>query len=217
MLIGVVGFLGSGKGTVADILVNKYNYTTFAFADVLKDTVSVMFDWPRHLLEGDTDESRKFRETIDEFWDERLFDTLGKSVTPRYILQLMGTEAGRDVFGEDIWVSTLERRIRGVDNVVISDARFPNEIDFIRKQNGMVTRVARGPDPKWFDTALDHNRGIRYDMHSSYPEVHVSEWAWIGTHFDYVLNNNGTKVELESCVKHMLDIFTGPVKLQKSA
>jgi hypothetical protein len=217
MIVGVIGFAGSGKGTVSDILVNKYGFHKFAFADVLKDTVSVMFDWPRHLLEGDTDESRKFRETIDDFWDERLFDTLGKSVTPRYILQLMGTEAGRDVFGEDIWVSTLERRIRGIENVVISDVRFPNEIDFIKRKDGIVTRVVRGPDPVWFDTALNHNRGVAYDMHSRYPEVHVSEWAWIGTMFDYVLGNNGSKTELEACVKHMLDIYTGPVKLKKSA
>jgi len=213
MLIGIVGFLGSGKGSVSDILVKKYAYHKFAFADVLKDTVSVMFDWPRHLLEGDTDESRNFRETVDLFWDERLFDTLGKSVTPRYILQLMGTEAGRDVFGKDIWVSTLEKRISGIENVVISDVRFPNEIEFIRKMHGMVIRVARGPDPKWFDTALNHNRGIKYDMHSSYPEVHISEWAWIGTSFDWILSNNGTKVELESDVKHMLDIYAGSVKL----
>lgn len=213
MLIGVVGFLGSGKGTVADILVEEYGYQKFAFADVLKDTVSVMFDWPRPLLEGDTDESRKFRETIDNFWNEKLFNTLGKSVTPRYILQLMGTEAGRDVFGKDIWVSTLEKRISGIKNVVISDVRFPNEIEFIRKMHGMVTRVVRGPDPEWFDTALDHNQGIKYGMHSSYPEVHISEWAWIGTSFDWILSNNGTKVELESDVKHMLDIYAGSVKL----
>jgi hypothetical protein len=213
MLIGMVGFLGSGKGSVSDILVKKYAYHKFAFADALKDTVSVMFDWPRHLLEGDTDESRIFRETVDPFWDERLFDTLGKSVTPRYILQLMGTEAGRDVFGEDIWVSTLEKRISGIENVVISDVRFPNEIEFIRKMHGMVIRVARGPNPKWFDTALNHNRGIKYDMHSSYPEVHISEWAWIGTSFDWILSNNGTKIELESHVKHMLDIYAGSVKL----
>lgn len=217
MIIGVVGFLGSGKGTVSDILVEKYGYQKFAFADVLKDTVSVMFGWPRHLLEGDTDESRKFRETIDDFWDERLFDKLGKSVTPRYILQLMGTEAGRDVFGEDIWVSALERRIRGIENVIIADARFPNEIKFIQNRDGMVARVQRGTDPEWYNTALEHNRGIKYDMYSKYPEVHVSEWAWIGTHFDYVLSNNGSKVELEACVKHMLDIFNGPVKLQQSA
>lgn len=215
MLIGVVGFLGSGKGTVSDILVNKYGFQKFAFADVLKDTVSVMFGWPRHLLEGDTDESRKFRETVDTFWDDRL--DLGVPITPRYILQLMGTEAGRDVFGEDIWIHALERRIAGVEKVVISDVRFPNEIDFIRKNHGMVTRVVRGPDPEWFDTALNHNRGIDYKMHSKYPEVHVSEWAWIGTMFDYVLSNNGSKTELEACVKHMLDIYTGPVKLQKSA
>jgi hypothetical protein len=217
MIIGVVGFIGSGKGTVSDILVEKYGYQKFAFADVLKDTVSVMFGWPRHLLEGDTNESRKFRETIDDFWDDRLSDKLGKSITPRYILQIIGTEAGRDVFGEDIWVSTLERRIRGIENVVISDVRFPNEIKFVQDRDGMVTRVVRGRDPEWFDTALDHNRGIKYDMHSRYPEVHVSEWVWIGQPFDYVLSNNGTKVELEACVKHMLDIYTRPVKLQKSA
>jgi hypothetical protein len=215
MIIGIVGFLGSGKGTVSDILVGKYGFEKFAFADVLKDTVSVMFGWPRHLLEGDTDESRKFRETVDPFWDNRL--DLGVPITPRYILQLMGTEAGRDVFGEDIWIHALERRIAGVENVVLSDTRFPNEIDFIRKNHGMVTRVVRGLDPEWFDTALSHNRGIDYNMHSKYPEVHVSEWAWIGSTFDYVLNNDGSKAELEGSVKHMLDIFTGPVKLQKSA
>ena len=215
MLIGIVGFLGSGKGTVSDILVKKYEFRSFAFADVLKDTVSVMFGWSRDLLEGDTDESRKFRETVDPFWDNRL--DLGVPITPRYILQLMGTEAGRDVFGKDIWIHALDRCIAGVENVVLSDPRFPNEIDFIRKNHGMVTRVVRGPDPKWFDTALDHNRGIAYDMPTKYPEVHVSEWAWIGSTFDYVLNNDGSKAELEGSVKHMLDIYTGPVKLQKSA
>lgn len=217
MIVGVVGFANSGKDTVSDILVKKHGFHKFAFADVLKDTVSVMFGWPRHLLEGDTEESRKFRETIDPFWDERLFDTIGKSVTPRMILQLMGTEAGRDVFGEDIWVSALERRIRGIENVVISDVRFPNEVNFIKKMDGMVTRVVRGPDPVWFNTALDHNRGVAYDMYIKYPEVHFSEWAWIGTLFDHVLSNNGSKVELEACVKHMLDIYTGPGMMKKSA
>lgn len=217
MIIGVCGFLGSGKGTVSDILVEKYGYQKFAFADVLKDTVSVMFGWPRHLLEGDTDESRHFRETVDDFWDDRLSQTLGRSITPRYILQIMGTEAGRDVFGEEIWVSALERRIQGIDKVVVSDVRFPNEIQFIQRNNGMVTRVVRGPDPEWYDVALKHNRGIQYDMHSSYPGVHVSEWAWIGTPFDYALSNNGTKVELEACVKHMLDIYSGPVNMSRCA
>ena len=68
-----------------------------------------------------------------------------------------------------------------------------------------------------FDTALNHNRGLAYDMHSKHPDIHVSEWAWIGTMFDYVLSNNGSKVELEACVKHMLDIYTGPVMMKKSA
>ena len=58
MIIGVVGFIGSGKGTVADILQNDYGYQKISFADSLKDTVASVFSWPRELLEGDTDVSR---------------------------------------------------------------------------------------------------------------------------------------------------------------
>jgi len=94
MIIGVVGFLGSGKGTVGDMLIQDHHYYRLSFADGVKDAVSVIFGWPRELLEGDTDASRAFREMPDVFWRERF----GYEVTPRYMLQLMGTEAGRDVF-----------------------------------------------------------------------------------------------------------------------
>ena len=54
MIIGLVGFIGSGKGTVGDILVTQHGYYRFAFADALKDAVATIFTWPRGLLEGDT-------------------------------------------------------------------------------------------------------------------------------------------------------------------
>ena len=54
-------------------------------------------------------------------------------------------------------------------------------------------------------------------MYSNYPNVHVSEWAWIGTQFDYEINNDGSKVQLEAMSKHMLDIFRGPVNMRLSA
>jgi hypothetical protein len=213
MLVGLVGFAGAGKGTVGDVLVEKHSFKKFAFADTLKDTVSTMFGWRRDLLEGDTNESREFRENIDPFWSARF----GEDVTPRMILQKMGTEAGRNVFHEDFWVHALEKRIQNEKNVVISDVRFPNEINFIRYSGGFIVRVSRGPEPEWYQTAYDQNINEKYSMKSKYPNVHVSEWAWIGTRFDYEINNDGTKVQLEAMTKHMLDIFRGPVNMQLSA
>ena len=50
MLIGICGLIGSGKGTVADTLVNDHGFTKISFADKLKDSVATMFDWDRNLL-----------------------------------------------------------------------------------------------------------------------------------------------------------------------
>ena len=71
MLIGVVGLIGSVKGTVSDRLVEKHGYQKDSFAKSLKDAVASMFNWDRALLEGDTDASRKWREQPDAYWSEK--------------------------------------------------------------------------------------------------------------------------------------------------
>ena len=207
MIIGVIGFIGSGKGTVADILVEKKSFTKLAFADAVKDATAAIFGWPRALLEGDTEESRIFRETKDEWWSEKT----GKYITPRNMLQMMGTEAGRDVFHPDLWILSLEKKIAMYQNVVISDVRFPNEIDFIQKMGGFVVRVKRGDDPEWYEAAKRANLEQNTDLMTDYP-IHYSEWAWIGTPTDYQLDNVGTISMLEADIEHMLKVFTGPQK-----
>lgn len=207
MIIGTIGFIGSGKGTVADILVEKKGFTKLAFADAVKDATAAIFGWPRALLEGDTEESRKFRETRDEWWSEKT----GKYITPRYMLQLMGTEAGRDVFHQDLWILALEKKLGMYKDVVISDVRFPNEIAFIQRMGGFVVRVKRGNDPDWYDTALRANLEGNTDLMTDHP-IHYSEWAWIGTPSDYQLDNISTKSSLEGDIEHMLKVFTGPQK-----
>ena len=204
MIIGVVGFIGSGKGTVADILVNKKDFTKISFADSVKDATAAIFGWPRSLLEGDTDESREFRETKDEWWSEKT----GKYITPRNMLQLIGTEAGRDVIHPDVWVLSVERKIGMYKNVVIPDVRFPNEMNFIQKMGGFVVRVRRGDDPEWYETARRANLESNTDLMCDYP-VHYSEWAWIGQKLDYQLDNNGSMIMLEGGIKHMLKCFVG--------
>lgn len=216
MIIGIVGFAGSGKGTVGDILVDDHDFTKLSFADAVKDATSAIFGWPRHLLEGDTDQSRKFRETRDDFWSARL----ERDFTPRLAMQLMGTEAGRNVFHTNLWVDVIERRIKHKQewefesNFVIPDVRFPNEIEAIRKWGGVIVRVVRGPEPEWYDTALSDNIGKKMSapmMQTKYPNIHISEWAWIGQQINYLISNNGTLSMLEADVKHMLRVMTGPV------
>lgn len=210
MIIGVVGFLGSGKGTVGDILIQERGYYRLSFADAVKDAVSVIFGWPRHLLEGDTEESRAFREATDGFWSERF----GYAVTPRYMLQLMGTEAGRDVFNKDIWIYSVEKRMQGIENVVVPDVRFPNEIEFIRNMGGKVIRVKRGPEPQWYETAHsdnieNFNSSACTAMSIYYPQVHFSEWAWIGQRFDYIIENDGTLDDLRIKLNNIMENMNG--------
>lgn len=208
MLIGVLGFIGSGKGTVADILKEiRPSFEKASFADTVKDIASTIFNWPRHLLEGDTKESREFRETPDPFWTNKF----GRPITPRAMLQIIGTEAGRNVIHENIWVFSLEARIRAKPDIIIPDTRFPNETDWIRSIGGFLVRVRRGPDPEWYDIAKEDNASGTDNMTKLYPNVHISEYAWVGQNMDYVLENDGSLEQLRASVKHMLAIFTGPV------
>lgn len=203
MIIGLLGFIGSGKGTVADILVSK-GFKKESFADPVKDAVAAIFGWDRALLEGDTNESREFREAPDKFWS----DKFGRSVTPRHMLQIMGTEAGRDTFHQDLWIYSLEQRIKSNEHTVIADVRFPNECDAIRNLGGFIVRVARGPEPAWYNDALKANKtGDLNDIINS--GVHFSEWAWIGQKTDYNISNNSSLDMLSADIKHMLKIFGG--------
>ena len=184
MIIGLVGYIGSGKGTVGDILVRDHQYTKFAFADALKDAVATMFMWPRGLLEGDSNASRAFRERVDPWWSNKL----GYEVTPRLILQKFGTEACRNGIADNIWIAALEKRMQGYQDVVISDVRFPNEIDFVRSVGGVIIRVRRGEDPT--DEELS--------------KMHISETAWKGQPVDYTLVNDSTIENLKDNVKFTL-------------
>ena len=71
MLIGLVGLISSGKDTVANRLVSHHGFIQDSFAKSLKDAVSNIFGWSREMLEGNTKESRAWREQPDKFWSER--------------------------------------------------------------------------------------------------------------------------------------------------
>ena len=197
MIVGLVGFINSGKGTVANLLSTDYNFTQDSFAASLKDACAAIFDWPRHLLEGDTKESREWREVPDAWWSEKLGI---ENFSPRLALQLIGTDALRDNFNQDLWFLTLSNRVRKTNgNVVVSDVRFPNEIKFIRDNGGVIIRINRGNLPVWYETALLANNGnsiAKEVMTKTYSSAHFSEWAWIGAKADFEINNDSTVYNL---------------------
>ena len=208
MIIGVCGFIGSGKDTVADYLVNLHHFRRESFANTLKDAVSAVFGWDRTMLEGRTKQAREWREQVDPWWADRLGIP---HLTPRYILQQWGTEVCRKNFHDDIWIASLENKLRNsTDDVVISDCRFPNEIAAIKKAGGIVVRVVRGAEPEWYQLAVSRNRGP--NGNSSWAlsgrkleqlGIHASETAWVGTRFDAVLDNNSTLEDLYQQVKRL--------------
>jgi len=138
---------------------------------------------------------------VDPWWSDRL---KMPELTPRWVLQHWGTEVCRHGFHDDIWIASLENKLRhSEDDVVISDCRFPNEIAAIRRANGLVVRVIRGPEPEWYDSALAFNHGENKNMLWSTSKsrleklkIHASETAWVGTKFDAVLDNNGSLDDL---------------------
>lgn len=196
MIIGFVGFIGSGKDTAADYLVNFHGFRRDSFANTLKDAVAAVFGWDRTLLEGRTKEARAWREQVDLWWSERLGIS---NLTPRWILQYWGTEVLRNKFHDDIWIASIENKMRKTkDNIVISDVRFPNEIKAIHKAGGLVVRVKRGPDPDWYDHAKTMNSGsanlgwmisktIMADLN-----IHASETSWIGNDIDLTIENDSS-------------------------
>lgn len=205
MIIGITGLIGSGKDTVANMFC-ELGCVQDSFAAPLKDMTASIFGWDRNLLEGDTIESRDFRETTDIYWTRKLgIDNF----TPRLALQLMGTDILRTHFSEDIWLNSLEYRMRKNPNIntVVSDARFRNELSLIKTLGGTVIQVVRGELPDWYDVAVQANKGnvpAKHTMNTRYKSVHASEWNWIGFDFDYVLYNDSTLSELEHQVN---DIF----------
>jgi len=202
MIVGLVGFIGSGKDTVAKQFVQQ-GCVQDSFAGPLKDMCSTVFGWDREMIEGETVESRDFRETPDIFWSKKLGIP---NFTPRLALQLIGTEVLRNHFSQDIWLNSLEYRIRRNNEtncVVISDARFRNELDLIKSMGGVIIWVQRGELPEWFDTAKTaYNNAIsRKIMETKYRDVHESEWNWAGYPVDFTIKNDGTLEELQDKVQ----------------
>lgn len=131
-LIGLAGFKGTGKTTIANIL-GEYNYALFKFAKPLKDMLRAL-----GLTEAEIEGSLK-----------ELPSSLFCNRSPRYLMQTLGTEWGRNLIGADLWVNLWEQQVKkvlqaSIDNcVVVDDCRFPNEFEKVWKLGGEIWLINR--------------------------------------------------------------------------
>ena len=141
MLIGLAGAAGCGKTTVAEHLRDRHKFFEMALADPLYDMVAALTGLPKDHLK-----SRSVKEETIE-WAGR---------SPRQLLQLLGTEFGRAILGDDIWIKSLFRRIDATQaamtaywkkpvecHFAVADVRFDNEAQAIRERGGVVWRIVR--------------------------------------------------------------------------
>ena len=130
MLVGFCGPAGSGKDTAATYFCAYHKFKRYAFADRLRRIASLAFDLPTIAFEP-------------EYKDSRIEPITGRS--PRELLQLLGTEAFRNVFGDSIWIKLLESQIfrETQERICITDVRFQNELNWLIDRGGYVIRVTR--------------------------------------------------------------------------
>lgn len=227
MLIALVGFIGSGKDTTGRHLVETHGFKDLAFADALKDALCAIFGWDRELIDGKTPQSREWRNRVDLWWARRLNIP---HFTPRWAMQNVGTDCLRKHLHDDLWIARVEREIDQINlgleysHIVVTDGRFPNELDMVRARGGKVVRVRRGDEPDWYKHArianLKYRKGADYlseiaDLglagvssavisemmvqatdELSERGIHVSEYAWIGYRMDAIVENDATLDEL---------------------
>lgn len=132
MLIGLTGLAGSGKDTVGRHLAERYGFEVVSFAEPIYAAVSSITGLS---VEALSDREQK----------ETPLKTLGRS--PRELLQSLGTEWGRQMVCEDIWVNICVDRCRRITakggSAVITDVRFDNEAMAIKLDGGEVWRISR--------------------------------------------------------------------------
>lgn len=184
MIIGLSGYAQTGKDTIAQHLVRTYGFKRIAFADPLREAlyrldpvISDIAELPGVHLSS----------AVDNLGWELVKQT---SLQARELLQRMGTEVGRSMFGTDFWVQQAwkQNNVNSDSQVVFTDVRFPNEFAQIKSYYGKVFRVVKD--------------GV------SAVNAHNSETALDNFPFDGVILNNGSiedlNVQIDEMMKGML-------------
>lgn len=218
-IILLSGFAGSGKDTVGQYIVEKYGYTRLSFAEKVKDVCSTIFEFDRSVLEGLTKEDRASRESPDELWSH-LFDSPFSMRDSMIDIAMIL----RNHYDENIWVYTVLKQIidNQYENVVITDNRFTNEIEVLKKwlpDYNIVTVNVQRNAPKWykdfvkylidnnifFDDYNDWQSGLTVFLKQSNQKFNITEMNLIGYDFDKYIYNEYSTQELYVEIDYLME------------
>jgi hypothetical protein len=173
-IIGVSGYARAGKDTIGEELIQA-GYRRASFADYIREALYRLNPW---VADGNN-----LKALVDQHGWEEIKPTHPEV---REMLQRLGAEVGRAMLGEDVWVNLTFSNLPDGAKIVVTDCRFPNEAEAIKKMGGKMWRVERdGYEPA---------------------NAHISETALDDWDFDEVFFNNGSIEELHSQVKRKLNI-----------
>ena len=136
MIIGLSGYAQTGKDTVANYLISDYGYRRVAFADPIRKALYKL----NPIISLGEFAGVHLAQAVDGLgWEEV------KQASPeaRRLLQVMGTEVGREMFGDDFWVNQAMRGVSKFDKIVFTDVRYPNEYKAIKLQEGRMIRLTK--------------------------------------------------------------------------
>lgn len=195
MIIAFSGNKFVGKDTAAEILIKRHGFKRIGLADKLKDICSEVFEIPRKDMDDPFKKEYLFKkelkisiENIDsllrrvqrdgfEFNFEDTFRDIcknfhGKTLTSiRDILQTVGTDIYRNFIQDNIWLEYIKKEIIPTSNIVITDARFKNERDFL-KEIGAVLVLIKRPG---YENASTHISENQLGTDSEYDAVVTNE------------------------------------------
>lgn len=181
MLIAFSGYKTSGKDTAARVLVDEYGFTKVAFADPIREALLILNPWVAYAAEYGTIPLAELIQ--DAGWD------WAKNNIPevRRLMQTFGSEVGRSLLGENVWVDLLLSRypdlFHAETRYVITDCRFENECEFVQGVGGTILWINRP--------------GLVSDGHASESDVPLR-------YAEAVLHNDETVEELEEDVRFFL-------------
>lgn len=220
MIVGISGKQQSGKdytGALIQRLQPEKNWKIVKYADKLKDIICLMIGCTREQLEDDEFKNQELGKewsyyitpgfnkiiTTDEY--DKLSENQKEYcklivLTPRKLLQLVGTEAGRNIVHPNIWINATFSTYEESDNWIITDVRFPNEALHIKKKGGIVIRLDRPLGERYpelmskfmqdRDTGQDFKEWLMQNDNKMYSAMyHESETSLDDYDFDYIVEN----------------------------
>jgi len=184
LVVGLCGFAQSGKDTLASLLVEQRGYERRAFADIMREMLLRI----NPLVLGSPTEGAFYPTRLSRLVRDNGWDGAKQIDEVRALLQRLGTEAGRELLGENVWVDALFSKPL-YSPLVISDVRFPNEAERIHNEGGFIVRIVRdGVTP---------------------PNAHISEVAY--SEQDFTIYNNGAPEDMlldyEECINQWFNEY----------